>query len=91
MIRFYRFLIPALLTTLMALNSTSSAVELLLESAWSTILEYPTRIDVDPSTHLVYVTSPRTGTIAVISPDGQIESEITTIEYPTAIATDGMG
>lgn len=68
-----------------------SATSLVLEATWCGDVQYPNRMDCDRSTHLLYVTSPRTGQIAVFDESGALQNSITTVAHPTAIAADGSG
>jgi DNA-binding beta-propeller fold protein YncE len=65
------------------------AAELTLEASWCGQLAYPNRIACDHMTHLIYATSPRTGQIAVYDESGSLQTNIATVQHPSAIACDG--
>jgi predicted CxxxxCH...CXXCH cytochrome family protein len=76
---------------LTALTPPVLALELVLQDTWCSDLNAPTRIACDSSTHLIYVTCPRSGEIVVFDSLGTIQDVIESVNYPTAIAADGQG
>jgi DNA-binding beta-propeller fold protein YncE len=80
----------AALLTLFPVTGTQAS-ELTVESIWSNQTQSPTRIAIDPTTNLIYVTCPRTGKIVELDTSGTVLNEITSLADPCAIATDGNG
>jgi len=82
--------IIVIIALIMTTNSAWTA-SLVLENAWCGSLQYPNRVECDHASHLLYVTSPRTGQIAVFDETGALQNVITTVVHPSAIAADGAG
>lgn len=62
-----------------------------LAETWCGDFEAPTRITCDPTSGLLYVTSPRTGAIGVYNSAGDLQTTFTSLDHPTAITADGLG
>ena len=66
-------------------------LELTSETPWCGGATSPTRVECDTSSHLVYVTCPRSGEIIVFDAAGTVQDTIESVAHPSAIAADGAG